>query len=71
MKPSVPNHRQTRQRIKRLVVRSLHLEGLSPEEIGDDQPLFNLGGRLEDIRARCEEETRLPAPVKPTFVKAG
>jgi len=40
-------------------------------ERGDDQPLFNLGGRLEDIRARCEEETRLPAPVKPTFVKAG
>lgn len=30
--------------------------------------LFNFGGDLEDIRSRCEAETHLPAPVKPTFV---
>jgi N-methylhydantoinase B len=29
--------------------------------------LFNFGGDLEDIRDRCEAETHLPAPVKPTF----
>ncbi|MFK8021816.1 MAG: hydantoinase B/oxoprolinase family protein [Pseudomonadales bacterium] len=34
-------------------------------------PMFNYGGDLEDIRARCEEETHLPAPVKPQFVVAG
>jgi N-methylhydantoinase B len=30
--------------------------------------LFNFGGDLEDIRHRCEAETHLPAPVKPTFM---
>lgn len=33
-------------------------------------PMFNYGGELEDIRARCEAETHLPAPVKPEFVVA-
>ena len=32
--------------------------------------LFNFGGDLEDIRARCEAETNLPAPVKPVFIGA-
>jgi N-methylhydantoinase B len=36
-------------------------------ERGDDIPLFNYGGDLEEIRARCEEETHLPAPVAPVF----
>ena len=40
-------------------------------ERGDDKPLFNFGGDLEDIRARCEQETHLPAPVKPEFIAAG
>ena len=31
--------------------------------------LFNFGGDIEDIRSRCEGETHLPAPVKPTFTK--
>ena len=35
-----------------------------------DVPLFNMGGDVEDIRARCELETRMPAPVKPTFAGA-
>ncbi len=37
-------------------------------ERGDDIALFNFGGDVEAIRARCEAETHLPAPVKPTFV---
>lgn len=33
----------------------------------DDQPLFNRGGTIEEIKARCEEETHLPPPVAPQF----
>jgi acyl carrier protein len=51
VKLSVPTNRQTRDDIKRLVVESLHLEGLSPEEIGDDQPLFEGGLGLDSIDA--------------------
>ncbi len=36
----------------------------------EDIPMFNHGGELEDIRARCEAETHLPAPVQPEFVVA-
>ena len=32
--------------------------------------LFNFGGDIEEIRARCEQETHLPAPTKPEFVSA-
>lgn len=39
-------------------------------ERGDNKKLFNFGGDLESIRARCEAETNLPAPVKPVFVGA-
>jgi len=35
-----------------------------------DAELFNFGGELEDIRARCKAETHLPPPVKPRFVNA-
>ena len=35
-----------------------------------EKPMFNFGGELEEIRARCEAETNLPAPVKPEFVGA-
>lgn len=34
----------------------------------EDIPMFNYGGELEDIRARCEAETHLPPPVQPEFV---
>ncbi len=34
---------------------------------GADIPLFNRGGDIEDIRARCMAETHLPAPQPPTF----
>lgn len=36
-------------------------------ERGDDIPLFNFGGNVEEIRARCEAETNLPAPAAPSF----
>ena len=45
-------------------------EALRAERIaerGDDLPLFNRGGDIEELRARCEAETHLPAPVSPSF----
>jgi N-methylhydantoinase B len=38
---------------------------------GDEIPLFNRGGSIEDIKARCLEETHLPAPEAPAFRTAG
>ena len=38
---------------------------------GDDIPLFNYGGTIEEIKARCLEETHLPAPETPVFRDAG
>ena len=32
-----------------------------------EQGLFNFGGTIEEIKARCLEETHLPPPVAPTF----
>jgi N-methylhydantoinase B len=32
--------------------------------------LFDFGGTIEEIKARCLEETGLPAPETPRFVKA-
>jgi N-methylhydantoinase B len=46
-------------------------EALRKERVaarGDNVELFNFGGSVEEIRARCESETHLPAPVAPTFV---
>ena len=40
-------------------------------ERGDDIPLFNYGGSIEEIKARCEEETHLPAPETPVFRTTG
>tara|TARA_R110002110_G_scaffold133783_1_gene316443 strand:+ start:44862 stop:46733 length:1872 start_codon:yes stop_codon:yes gene_type:complete len=37
---------------------------------GEDIPLFNRGGSIEELRERCEQETHLPAPVAPTFTAA-
>jgi N-methylhydantoinase B len=39
-------------------------------ERGDDIPLFNYGGTIEEIKARCLEETHLPAPETPVFRNA-
>lgn len=35
-----------------------------------DTTLFNFGGTIEEIKARCEEETHLPAPSTPVFKQA-
>jgi N-methylhydantoinase B len=40
-------------------------------ERGDDTPLFNYGGSIEEIKARCVEETHLPVPETPVFRNAG
>ncbi|MEH6590968.1 MAG: hydantoinase B/oxoprolinase family protein [Halioglobus sp.] len=40
-------------------------------ERDDDIPVFNFGGEVEDVRARCLEETHLPPPVNPTFIAGG
>jgi len=37
---------------------------------GSDIPLFNRGGTVEEIKARCLEETHLPPPQAPRFRKA-
>lgn len=39
------------QRIKNLLVEKLHLEGLSPESIADDMPLFGEGLGLDSVDA--------------------
>ncbi|MGK0498910.1 MAG: N-methylhydantoinase B [Oceanicoccus sp.] len=36
-------------------------------ERGDDIPLFNYGGTIEEIKARCKEETGFEPPVSPVF----
>lgn len=41
----------TRERVKRLVVASLALDGLRPEAIGDDQALFGEGLGLDSVDA--------------------
>ena len=38
---------------------------------GDDILLFNYGGTIEEIKARCLEETHLPPPETPVFRRAG
>ena len=44
MNASQSTNPQTLRRIRTLIVESLHLEGLSPDSIGEDQPLFEPGG---------------------------
>lgn len=40
-----------REQLKRLIVRTLNLEGVRPETIGDDQPLFGEGLGLDSVDA--------------------
>jgi acyl carrier protein len=46
-----PDTAQTTDRIKRLIVDSLHLEGVRPESIDDDAPLFGEGLGLDSVDA--------------------
>jgi len=41
----------TQDRIKRLIVESLNLEGMKPEMIADDAPLFGEGLGLDSVDA--------------------
>ena len=45
------NDATTAQRIKRLLVEKLHLEGLTPEAIPDEMPLFGEGLGLDSVDA--------------------
>jgi acyl carrier protein len=45
------DHGATRATIKQLIVRSLNLEGVDPESIQDDQPLFGEGLGLDSVDA--------------------
>lgn len=45
------NPEQLAPRLKRLLVASLHLEGLAPEEIADDEPLFSARLGLDSVDA--------------------
>jgi len=40
-----------RSHLKRLIVESLHLEGLTPADIADDAPLFGEGLGLDSVDA--------------------
>lgn len=37
---------ELRQKLKELIVTTLHLEGIDPSQIGDEEPLFSQGSRL-------------------------
>jgi acyl carrier protein len=45
------DHHATRSTIKRLIVENLNLEGLAPERIDDDAPLFGEGLGLDSVDA--------------------
>ena len=47
----MPYDASTALRIKRLLVESLHLDGLTPEGIDDDVPLFGEGLGLDSVDA--------------------
>ena len=47
----MPNDASTAQRIKRLLVDKLHFDGMSPDSIGDDMPLFGEGLGLDSVDA--------------------
>jgi acyl carrier protein len=40
-----------RDNLRNLIVQTLHLEGLDPASIGDDQPLFGSGLGLDSVDA--------------------
>ena len=42
---------ELRSRIKRLIVECLQIEGLDPEDIEDDQPIFGSGLGLDSVDA--------------------
>ncbi|MEO8678359.1 MAG: phosphopantetheine-binding protein [Vicinamibacterales bacterium] len=47
----MPDRAELRSDLKRLIVESLRLEGLTPENIADDAPLFGEGLGLDSVDA--------------------
>lgn len=45
------DERTTRDRLKTIVIEALNLQGMSPDEIGDDEPLFGDGLGLDSVDA--------------------
>lgn len=45
------DQRATRDRLKAILIEALNLEGMSPDEIGDDEPLFGEGLGLDSVDA--------------------
>lgn len=45
------NHAEVRQKLKKLIVHELNLEGKSPEDIEDAAPLFGAGLGLDSLDA--------------------
>jgi acyl carrier protein len=43
--------RTTRDRLKELIIEALNLEGMTPDMIGDDEPLFGDGLGLDSVDA--------------------
>lgn len=41
----------TKERIKKVIIDSLGLEGMTPDDIGDDEPLFGDGLGLDSVDA--------------------
>ncbi|MDO7085924.1 hydantoinase B/oxoprolinase family protein [Pseudocolwellia sp. AS88] len=50
-------------------VKTAELRASLTEQRGETQ-LFDFGGTIEEIKARCFEETGLPAPETPRFIKS-
>jgi acyl carrier protein len=50
-KPTMIDDGALRLRLKRLIIESLHLEGLTPEDIADDGLLFGGGLGLDSVDA--------------------
>lgn len=45
------SEQQARERVKRVLIESLRLEGMTPDAIGDDEPLFGEGLGLDSVDA--------------------
>ncbi|MGH9380379.1 MAG: phosphopantetheine-binding protein [Thermoanaerobaculia bacterium] len=45
------SEQQARDRVKRVLIESLRLEGMTPDAIGDDEPLFGEGLGLDSVDA--------------------
>jgi acyl carrier protein len=47
----MPGYQELSSRLKEIIVEALHLEGLDPSRIGDEEPLFGDGLGLDSVDA--------------------